>query len=98
MAKRRNAITGQWAARSIEMLENPAYRTLSLSAHRALARIEIELAHHGGNDNGRLPVTFDDFVQYGVRRRFNWVLTGGIGDARFHQNHTARKDGQRGRI
>jgi Type III restriction enzyme, res subunit len=40
----------------------------SLSAHRALARIEIELAHHGGNDNGKLPVTFDDFVQYGVRR------------------------------
>jgi hypothetical protein len=68
MAKRRNAITGQWAARSIEMLESPAYRTLSLSAHRALARIEIELAHHGGNDNGKLPVTFDDFVQYGVRR------------------------------
>jgi hypothetical protein len=68
MAKRRNAITGQWAARSIEMLESPAYRTLSLSAHRALARIEIELAHHGGNDNGKLPVTFDDFVRYGVRR------------------------------
>jgi hypothetical protein len=68
MAKRRNVITGQWAARSIEMLESPAYRTLSLSAHRALARIEIELAHHGGNDNGKLPVTFDDFVQYGVRR------------------------------
>jgi hypothetical protein len=68
MAKRRNAITGQWAARSIEMLESPAYRTLGLSAHRALARIEIELAHHGGNDNGKLPVTFDDFVQYGVRR------------------------------
>ena len=68
MAKRRNAITGQWAARSIEMLESPAYRTLSLSAHRALARIEIELAHHGGHDNGKLPVTFDDFVQYGVRR------------------------------
>jgi hypothetical protein len=68
MAKRRNAITGQWAARSIEMLESLAYRTLSLSAHRALARIEIELAHHGGNDNSKLPVTFDDFVQYGVRR------------------------------
>jgi hypothetical protein len=68
MANRRNAITGQWAARSIEMLESPAYRALSLSAHRALARIEIELAHHGGNDNGKLPVTFDDFVQYGVRR------------------------------
>ncbi len=68
MPKRRNAISGQWAARLIEMLESPAYRTLSLSAHRVLARIEIEFAHHGGNDNGKLPVTFDDFVRYGVRR------------------------------
>jgi hypothetical protein len=30
--------------------------------------IEIELAHHGGNDNGRLPVTTDDFVRYGMHR------------------------------
>ncbi len=68
MGKRRNTITGQWAARSIEMLESPAYRVLSLSAHRVLSRIEIELAHHGGRDNGKLPVTFDDFAGYGVRR------------------------------
>jgi hypothetical protein len=54
-----NPITQGWAARPIEMLESPAYRALSLSAHRALSRIEIELAHHGGKDNGKLPVTFD---------------------------------------
>lgn len=66
--KRRNAISGQWAAREISLLESPAYRVLSLSAHRALSRIEIELAHHGGNDNGKLPVTFDDFARYGIRR------------------------------
>lgn len=65
---RRNTITGQWAARQIEMLESPAYRVLSLSAHRVLSRIEVELAHHGGNDNGKLPITFNDFVEYGVRR------------------------------
>jgi DNA-binding transcriptional MocR family regulator len=35
---------------------------------RFLARLEIEMAHHGGNDNGRLPVTYDHFVEYGVRR------------------------------
>ena len=33
-----------------------------------IARIEIELAHHGGNDNGNLPVTTDDFVAYGMHR------------------------------
>jgi hypothetical protein len=41
---------------------------LSLSAHRVLDRIEIELSHHGGQDNGRLPVTFADFVAYGIDR------------------------------
>jgi hypothetical protein len=33
-----------------------------------MSRIEIELAAHGGNDNGRLPVTTEDFVQYGMHR------------------------------
>ena len=64
--KRRNRISGQWSPRLIEMLESPAYRALSLSAHRVISRIEIELAHHGGNDNGRLPVTFEDFIEYGI--------------------------------
>lgn len=70
MAKRKrwNQIEGQWAGREIKMLESWAYRALSLSAHRALARIEIELAHHGGTDNGRLPVTYDDFQDYGIDR------------------------------
>ena len=66
--RRRNSISEAWAARPIEMLESPAYRVLSLSAHRVLSRIEIEFAHHGGQDNGKLPVTFDDFARYGVRR------------------------------
>jgi hypothetical protein len=48
------------------MLDSPAYRTLSLSAHRAIARIELELCSHGGNDNGQLPVTFEDFEKYGI--------------------------------
>jgi hypothetical protein len=68
MGKRHNKISGQFAARLIEMMESPAYRVLSLSAHRVLSRIEIEWAHHGGQDNGQLPVTFDDFERYGVNR------------------------------
>jgi hypothetical protein len=33
-----------------------------------ISRVEIELACHGGNDNGKLPVTTDDFVEYGMHR------------------------------
>ena len=66
--RRKNKIAGQFSARTVEMLESPAYQVLSLHAHRILARLEIEHAHHGGNDNGRLPCTYDHFEEYGVRR------------------------------
>jgi hypothetical protein len=67
-ARRRNRISGQFDARLIEMLESPAYRVLSLSAHRVIDRIVIEHAHHGGAENGRLPVTYGDFHRYGLHR------------------------------
>lgn len=66
--RKTNAIDGQFNARTIAMMESPAYRALSLSAHRVLDRVCIELAHHGGNDNGALPVTYEQFQQYGVHR------------------------------
>jgi len=66
--RRRNRINEQFAIRTIAMLESPAYRLLSLSAHKVISRIEIELAHHGGNDNGKLPVTYQDFIDYGITR------------------------------
>jgi hypothetical protein len=50
------------------MLESPAFRVLSLSARRVLDRLEIELAHHGGQDNGKLPVTYEHFHEYGIHR------------------------------
>lgn len=67
-AKKRTQIGAQFVPHMIEMLESPAYRALSLSAHRVLSRIEIEHGHHGGADNGRLPVTYPNFVEYGVDR------------------------------
>jgi hypothetical protein len=60
-------IGGQFTWRLIDMLESPAYRVLSLAEHRLLARIEIELAHHGGLENGSLIVTYEQFAAYGVR-------------------------------
>lgn len=67
---RRGSIPGAWTWRSIEMLESPAFRALSLSAHRILARLEIELHQHGGKpeENGRLACTFEHFVEYGLER------------------------------
>jgi hypothetical protein len=57
--------------RSIEMLQSPAYRTLSLSARKILDRLEIEFERHGRNplENGCLPCTYEDFVEYGIHRQ-----------------------------
>ena len=68
MIKRRNSIAGQFAPHTIEMIKSPAWSALSLSARRVLDRIEIEHADHGGYENGRLPVTYDDFERYGIHR------------------------------
>lgn len=67
-ASRRNWIGEQFAPRTIRMLRSPAYCVLSLSSRRVLDRIEIEMADHGGTDNGKLPVTYDDFERYGIHR------------------------------
>lgn len=64
----RNKILGQFIARPVEMLGSPAYRVLSLSGHRILSRIEVEQASHAGTENGKLPVTYDDFEEYGIHR------------------------------
>jgi hypothetical protein len=50
------------------MLESPAYRALSLSGRRILDRLEIELAHNGGDGNGRLATTYEHFEEYGLDR------------------------------
>lgn len=65
---RRNKIAAQFAWLAIDALNSPAYRVLSLSAHRVLARIQIEHARHGGKENGKLPVTFKDFADFGIHR------------------------------
>ena len=67
---RRTALQGQYITRYVELLESPAFRVMSQSAHRALARIELEWCHHGGDpaEISRLPVTFRDFEEYGIHR------------------------------
>lgn len=52
----------------LSLLLSPAWRVLNLNARRVLDRIVIEHLTHGMQDNGKLPVTYDNFVEYGVYR------------------------------
>lgn len=72
MSKRRKgpgAIEGQFIAHRVELLESDAWCGLSFAARRILDRLEIEHAHHGGKENGRLVATYADFERFGIRRR-----------------------------
>jgi hypothetical protein len=51
------------------LIESPAMAELTLAAHRLLLRLEIELLKHAGKDNGALIVTYNDFEQFGIRRK-----------------------------
>jgi hypothetical protein len=64
-----NTLAEQWSSRPVGLLESPAFRILSKAEHLALSRIEIELRHHGGYQNGKLIVTTEQFVDYGIERR-----------------------------
>jgi hypothetical protein len=61
-------VTWQFIPKPYAMMESPAYRVLSLAAHRILDRIEIEHGRHAGLENGRLIVTFQNFEDYGIER------------------------------
>lgn len=65
---KKNKFAEQFAGREISLLRSPAFRVLSLTAHRILFRLEIELAQHGGTGNGSLPCTYEHFVEYGLER------------------------------
>jgi hypothetical protein len=66
--QRRRRIAEQFSPRTVAMQKSAPYRVLNNSERMMLDRIEIELANHGGKDNGRLPVTSKDFEEYGIRR------------------------------
>jgi hypothetical protein len=59
-----------WGWFSFELLESGAMRSLSINARRVLDRIRIEHMSHAGLENGRLKVTWNDFVKFGISRRF----------------------------
>jgi hypothetical protein len=67
--KRNNPPPDQpWIWLTREMLESLAWRVLSGPGRRVVDRIMIEHMSHAGTANGNLPVTYGDFVAYGLRR------------------------------
>ncbi|MBX4865918.1 hypothetical protein HJA85_02865 [Rhizobium bangladeshense] len=56
----------RWQWLTIQLLESPAFTSLSANASRAFFRIIIEHTSHAALENGRLLVTHAQFVSYGV--------------------------------
>jgi hypothetical protein len=54
---------------TFEMLDSPAWRAMPLCARQVVERAAIEHMTHGGDENGKLPITYDDFERYGIRRK-----------------------------
>ena len=67
-SKSRNALAENWVSYPRSMLESPAFRVLGHTAIRVMHRIEVEHMAHGGAENGRLIVTYDQFEEYRVSR------------------------------
>lgn len=57
-----------WGWLTAEMMDSPAWRALTGNAVKVVLRVLLEHLRHGGVENGNLPVTYSDFVAYGVRR------------------------------
>ena len=66
MRKRSNQIKGQFVPAHDRNASLACVTRPEPGRPRILARIEIEHAKHGGRDNGRLPVTFANFREYGI--------------------------------
>ena len=67
-SKRRSALAENWISYPRSMLESCAFHALGHTATRVMRRIEIEHLAHGGAENGKLIVTYDQFEKHGIRR------------------------------
>jgi hypothetical protein len=57
-----------WVWFTLDVFQSDAWSAMPLCARRVVERVMIEHMQHGGKDNGSLPVTYDDFQAYGIRR------------------------------
>lgn len=53
----------------LSFLISPAWRASSAAAKMLFCRLLVEHMDHGGRENGKLPCTYTDFENYGVRRK-----------------------------
>lgn len=67
--KRELKIEGAFVPHRLEMLTSDAWGVLTPPARQILDRLEIEHMQHAGTENGNLPVTYDDFQAFGIRRK-----------------------------
>ncbi len=58
----------RWSWIPLELIDSPAWRCLTRQDHLVLWRIIAEHLGHSLQRNGTLPVTYDDFVNYGANR------------------------------
>ena len=66
---KRNSVAQYFTSRPVELIASPALRILSRAGHLALLRIELELRQHAGRCNGKLIVTKEQFVEFGLHPR-----------------------------
>lgn len=59
-----------WIWHTVELYESDAWLGRSLHCVKLIARIEQEHLEHGGSENGNLIVTYSDFENYGLSRRY----------------------------
>jgi hypothetical protein len=51
-----------------KLLNSPAWQGMSTNTMRVVHRLMLEHCQRGGIENGRLPVTHEDFIAYGCSR------------------------------
>ncbi len=57
-----------WSWYSQEMMQSDAWRDMSINGWRMLVLLELQHLAHGGYENGNLVMTYDQFVDKGIRR------------------------------
>jgi hypothetical protein len=62
-------INGQFVPLPRSLLENAAWRSLSLNGRRLIDFLMIEWLRHNGKDNGKLLAPYDQLVEFGITRR-----------------------------
>lgn len=67
--KPQGLVKGPYVMLRQEMKESLGWRALNNVDRKILDRLEIELMKHAGKNNGELICTYDNFAEYGIRRK-----------------------------